>query len=101
LFWQKIIQTPDICSKKKPGKKIRVLLTSAPGALFKHTKLSNYSLIMSKFLISNALITQASIKSYHLRFLTSAPEALVNISQKIMDNEARLYLERTNPLNST
>jgi len=47
------------------------------GALFKYTKLSNYSLKMSKFSISNALITQTFIKNYHLRSLTSAR---VNIS---------------------
>jgi len=38
---------------------------------------------MLKFLIFNALITQTFIKSYHLRFLTSVPETLVNIFQKI------------------
>lgn len=36
-------------------KRIRVLLTSAPGALFKHSKLSNFYLKISKVSFSNAL----------------------------------------------
>jgi len=36
------------------GIKNRVLLTSAPGALFKHSKTSNYSFKKSNISISNA-----------------------------------------------
>jgi len=56
----------------------KVLLTSVIETLFKHDKLSNYSLKMLKFSISNLLITQTFIKIYHLRFLTSTG-ALINI----------------------
>ena len=39
-----------------------VLLTSAPGTVFKHYKLNNYSLKMSKFSISNTLIIDMTTK---------------------------------------
>jgi len=38
---------------------------------FKHSKLSNYFLKISKFSSFNALIAQTFIKSYHLKSLTS------------------------------
>ena len=59
---------------------ISVLLTSAPGALFKHSKLGNYFFKKSNSSISNALNTQIFIKSYDLRPLKSTLEVLINIS---------------------
>ena len=58
---------------------IRVLLTSAPGALLKQSEIRNYLLRKSNISISNALITQIFTKTYYLKPLKSAPEALVNI----------------------
>jgi len=66
--------------------KIRILFTSAPGTLFKHSKLENYSLKKSKSSISNALNVQFFLKSYYLRPLKSASGARVNISLKIRVN---------------
>jgi len=52
---------------------LRVLLTSASGALFKHAKLSNCSFKMSKFSIFNALITQTFIKKLPFKDLSQCP----------------------------
>jgi len=46
--------------------KKKVLLTSASGALFKHTKTSNYSLEKSNISIFNALITCIFINTCYL-----------------------------------
>jgi len=51
-----------------------------PETLFKHSKLSNYSLKILKFSIFNPLITQTFIKSYHLMSLWT----LINISLKLV-----------------
>jgi len=59
---------------------IQVLLTSASGTLFKHSKLENYSLKKLNNSISNTLNAQVFIKSFCLKPLKSAPEKLVNIS---------------------
>ena len=48
-----------------------VLLTSAPGAFFKHSKKSNYSLKKSNISIFKALITCIFIHTYYLWSLTS------------------------------
>ena len=52
---------------------IRVLLTSVTGAFFKHTKFSNYYFKISKFSISNALITQTFIKKLPFKVLNQCP----------------------------
>jgi len=57
----------------------RVSLTSSPGALFKHSKFSNYSFKKSTITISIASNTQLFIKTYHLKCLKSVPGTLVNI----------------------
>jgi hypothetical protein len=57
-----------------------MMLTSAPGALFKDSKRRNNFIKKSKISISDALITHVFMTSYHLKALTSAPGALVNIS---------------------
>ena len=60
------------------------MLTSAPGALFKHTKLGNYLLKKSNSSISKALNSQLFIFFfYYFRPLKSASGALVNIFQTI------------------
>jgi len=53
---------------------------NSPRILFKHSKLSNYSLKMSKKLFSIHFIIQSFLKGYHLRSLTSTSGPLVNIS---------------------
>jgi hypothetical protein len=57
----------------------RVLLTRAPGALFKNTILRNYSLEKWNSSISNMINVQTFIKTYHLRVLKSAPGAPISI----------------------
>jgi len=48
-----------------------VLLTSAPGTLFNQSKIRNYSIGKLNISISNALITQISIKTCYLKPLKS------------------------------
>jgi len=57
-----------------------VLLTSASETLFKHSKLSYYSLKMSKFSISKTLYYTNFHKKLLFKVLNKYPETLVNIS---------------------
>ena len=53
---------------------------SAPEALFKHSKFSNYFFKKSTITISNALNTKLFIKNLPFKVLKECPGALVNIS---------------------
>lgn len=57
-----------------------------PHIFFKHFKLWNYFLRKSNILISNTLITQNFIETYHLRPLKSTSKTLVIISFFIIPN---------------
>jgi hypothetical protein len=53
--------------------KLWVLLTSAPEALFKHPKISNYSFEKSTVTIFNAFNTQLFIKNLLFKVLNECP----------------------------
>lgn len=64
---------------------------SAPGELFKHSKLSNYSLKCQSFQFS----TQIFMKSYYLKLLNNVSKALVNISIVIFINLLEIITFKT------
>jgi len=67
------------------------LVNECPRALFKHSKISNYSSKKTNILISNALITCIFINTYYLWSLKSAPGALVNISNCINRKNVQVH----------
>lgn len=64
--------------------RLRILLMSVSETLFKHTKISNYSLKKLNILIFNVINTHIFIYTYHLRSLISAPSISLRLIKLIL-----------------